>query len=287
MLIDCGERETVGRVVTYIDCLGYKTIDWLVVTHPHSDHMGGMSVVVESFGIGKIYMPDCAADTDGFLNFLDAVEAKGLKIDEAAAGVDIGLGEGCEAHFLGPVGTEGFDLNNCSAVMKFVCGEKSFLFTGDAERAEEESILKEYGEELECDVLKAGHHGSRTSSSASFLKKCKASVAVISCGADNSYGHPHEEALKRLENAGIKTVWRTDISGTVRIYTDGKELYTLLGTPGFDHNWVLNIAGKKIHAPGCSGAASMAERNRAYSVRTVAELTALGYETCGSCKPKD
>lgn len=286
LLIDCGEREFVGRVISLIDCLGYKKIDYLVVTHPHTDHMGGMSAVVDSFEIGDIYMPNCTANTDAFLKLLTSIENKGLKINEARDGVKIDLGNGARADFYGPI-TIDSNLNNCSAVIKLSYGSKSFLFTGDAESAEEASILAKYANELKSDVLKVGHHGSRTSSSAEFLKAVGAGMAVISCGNGNSYGHPHSEAMARLNKAGIGEILRTDLSGTITVSTDGNDIGVSTGTPDYSYKWVLNISGMKIHTPKCSSSSTMAERNKAYSARALKELEKQGYTRCKSCNPEE
>ena len=288
MLIDCGERNYVGRVITLIDLLGYKKIDHIVVTHPHTDHMGGMALLLGVFDVGEIYMPDVTANTDAFLDLLGAIESKGLSINVAAAGVALATDyNGLSAEFVGPVNIYPNDLNNCSAVLKTVFGETSFLFTGDAESKEEADILVRYGDSLKCSVLKAGHHGSSTSSSAPFLKSVGAETAVISCGKDNKYGHPHAEALERFAAAGIKNVFRTDLSGTVNVLSDGKTYSVSVGTPELDYKWVLNISGMKIHRPECGGAVSTAEKNRACSARSIAELESFGFTRCGTCKPEE
>ena len=137
MLIDCGERDYVGRVISLADCLGYRRIDYILVTHPHTDHMGGMSAVIGSFDIGRIFMPDCVATNSAFTALLDAVSAKGLKIEIARAGVCIFDKTNLRADLLGPVTLDSESFNNCSAVLKLRYGNTSFLFTGDAEFSEE------------------------------------------------------------------------------------------------------------------------------------------------------
>ncbi len=282
MLIDCSVYEYAGRIISFIDMLGYKKIDHLVATHPHADHIGGMEKVIEHFEIGEIYMPEAVSDTKTFLGLLEAIEERELSITVASAGVNIDFSSGAKGKFVAPVEIVD-DMNNCSAVLRLTFGERAFLFTGDAEIQEECTISAD----IKCDVLKVGHHGSSTSSGSDFLRKAGAEMAVISCGADNSYGHPHREALERLENAGIKQIYRTDISGNITVTTDGKTLEAKTGFAPIEYKWVLNISGKKVHKADCKSATSMAEKNRAYSTRTLKELQSLGYSLCGTCKPQE
>ncbi|MBR6563807.1 MAG: MBL fold metallo-hydrolase [Clostridia bacterium] len=281
MLIDAGERDYAGRVISFIDCLGYTKIDHVVATHPHSDHIGGMQRVIESFDIGTIYMPEAITDTSSFINLLEAIDAKGKTITPVDDTLVVNFG-GAKGRFVAPsVISE--NLNDCSAILHLSYGERAFLFTGDAEAIEESTVSAD----IEADVLKVGHHGSYTSSSDAFLSKVKAQIAVISCGKDNEYGHPHDVALKRLENSGVKRIYRTDISGTVTVITDGRTLGVSEGTQVTDYVWVLNIGSKKVHTASCDSAVEMNEYNKAYSIRDLDELLALGYKLCGSCKPNE
>lgn len=282
MLIDAGEREYAGRVISLIDCLGYTKIDYLIATHPHSDHIGGMQRVVENFEIGEIYMPEAISDTKTFISLLETIESKGLSINVAKSGVNIPLGNGAAAKFVAPVSIVD-DLNNCSAVLHLGFGNRSFLFMGDAEIPEEDTIT----DNIDCDVLKVGHHGSKTSSGEAFLKKATPEIAVISCGEGNEYGHPHDVALMRLKYAGIKEFYRTDLSGTVTVATDGEKLTVSEGLTPSGYKWVLNISTKKLHTATCKSAIDMKEENKAYSKRGLDELQALGYTLCGSCDPEE
>ena len=168
-------------------------------------------------------------------------------------------------------------------VMLLTFGERAFLFTGDAEIDEENTIT----DNIKCDVLKAGHHGSSTSSGKSLLEKADPSIVVISCGEGNSYGHPHDEALQRFEEAGIKNVYRTDLVGNVTITTNGKTLETETGFEPDEYRWVLNISGMKVHASDCKSVANTADKNKAYSIRSLETLKRLGYTLCGTCKPQE
>ena len=282
MLIDAGEREYAGRVISLIDCLGYTKIDYLIATHPHSDHIGGMQRVVENFDIGEIYMPEAISDTKTFISLLEAIDAKGLSVNVAKTGVVIPLANGAVAKFVAPSVIVD-DLNNCSAVLHLGFGSRSILFMGDAEINEEDTIT----DNIDCDVLKVGHHGSSTSSGENFLYMAKPEIAVISCGEGNEYGHPHDVALMRLKYAGVKEFYRTDLSGTVTVITDGEKLTVSEGLKPNGYKWVLNISTKKLHTATCKSAVDMKEENKAYSKRTLELLKAQGYELCGSCKPEE
>lgn len=223
MLIDAGENDKGELVAEYIKSQGIEKIDYLVGTHPHSDHIGGLDIVINEFDIGKIYMPKAEATTATFNDVLDAVENKGLRINTAKAGVSLVSGDDLTVEMLAPVKTNYASSNNYSAVIKIVYKNSSFLFTGDAERVSENDIKSD----VSADVLKVGHHGSDTSSSDAFLERVRPNIAVISCGVDNKYGHPHAETLQKLADVNAE-VHRTDTDGTVVIDTDGEqyEIYT-------------------------------------------------------------
>jgi len=228
MLIDAATSDYENTITEKIEQYGYSKIDYLVATHPHADHIGGMTQIVEHFDIGEIYMPKVSADTKTFESLLQAVSDKNMKINTACAGKVIFSDNSLEMKFLSPDADVSYDgLNNYSAVLKITYGENSFLFTGDAETDAEEIVLDTYYNELDCDVLKAGHHGSETSSSVEFLNAVTPDYAVISCGVNNSYGHPHKEALSRLEDVGAE-IYRTDTQGTITIACDGKNSFDVL-----------------------------------------------------------
>ncbi len=219
MLIDASTADCGENIVKYIKNKGYSKVDYLVATHPHADHIGGMTRVVNQLDIGEIYMPKASATTKTYKNLLTAIKDKGKKINTAKAGVEMFSYDGISANILAPNSDEYEETNNYSAVVKLVCGEKSFLFMGDAEKESEDEIRTD----VSADVLKVGHHGSSSSTSGKFLNKVSPQIAVISCGKDNSYGHPHKETLSALESAGVR-VYRTDEMGTITVTTDGKAL---------------------------------------------------------------
>ncbi|HEX3011396.1 MAG TPA: MBL fold metallo-hydrolase, partial [Syntrophomonadaceae bacterium] len=156
-----------------------------------------------------------------FDDLLTALENKNLKINTARAGITLPLAS-VNAYFLAPVKDYYEDLNNYSAVIKIVCGNKVFLFMGDAEKEAEDDMLAA-GTDLKADVLKVGHHGSDSGTSTAFLNLVQPQYAIISVGEDNPYGHPHQETLNRLQECGSQ-IMRTDLNGTIVIHTDGNKL---------------------------------------------------------------
>lgn len=226
ILIDAGTPETAQELADYLTDLGVSKIDCLIATHPHADHIGGMEQIVDRFSIGKVYMPripDSQIPTTAtYEKLLTAIDRKGLKITAAKAGTVIfDTGEE-KLEILAPNSEKYGGLNSYSVVTMLTSGEKRFLFTGDAESDSEKEMV-EKGYDLRCDVLKCGHHGSSTSTSAAFLKAAGPGAAVISCGLNNDYGHPHKEVVDRLKKAGV-TVYRTDRQKTVLAQCDGKTI---------------------------------------------------------------
>jgi len=295
MLIDAG-----GDVRSYLQTLGIQKIDYLVATHPHADHIAYMEEVITNFNIGAIYMPRVSHTSKTFENMLLAIQRKGLSIKTAKAGVTI-LNEGnLNINIVAPVKDTYDDLNNYSTVIKVVYGSTSMLFTGDAEALSEGQITAN----IDADVLKVGHHGSSTSSSNSFLNRVTPKIAVISCGAGNSYGHPHSETLQKLNSRNVE-IYRTDLNGTIVITSDGTNLNTTTvrttitpyssssatqnttvpeqeaDTSTADGNAVVYITrtGKRYHREGCSSL------SKSKIPSTVAEATAKGLTPCQNCNP--
>ena len=200
VLLDTGEYEYAEGLIQYLQELGIERIDLLIESHPHTDHMGCMARIVQRFEIGSIYMPllpeEQTPTTKAYEKLLDAVMEKNLIVNELYAGAFLEGPEDASFEVLAPRKDEVWeDVNNYSAVIRFTYGEDTFLFPGDAESPSEKEILNA-GYDVSADVLKCGHHGSRTSTSAKFLKAVNPSYAVISCGAENSYGHPHDGTLQ-------------------------------------------------------------------------------------------
>lgn len=222
MLIDAGIKSAGSTVVSYLQQQGVSNIDYLVATHPHEDHIGGMIAVVNEFDIDKVYMPKITHTSQTYENLLLAIQNKGLKITPAKAGTAVLEQGNLKVDFVAPVGTDYENMNNYSAVVKVQYGDTSFLLTGDAEELSEQEMISS-GANLKADVLKVGHHGSNTSTTPSFLKAVSPKYAAISCGESNQYGHPHQVTLDKLSNAGVQT-FRTDTQGTVVFTSDGKTL---------------------------------------------------------------
>ena len=299
LLIDAGTNESGDDVVEYIKSLGYTSIDYVVGTHPHEDHIGGLDDVINTFDIGDIYLPKASADTKTFEDVMDAITAKNYIVYTAHAGVTIDKDESknLSVYMVAPVSGEYDELNNFSAVIKIVYGDTSFLFTGDAEELAENEIT----DDVSADVLKVGHHGSTTSTSQAFLDKVNPSIAVISCGAGNKYGHPNQETLDKLNAKNIE-ILRTDELGTIVITSDGKTITKEVTTEGdsiapagntdnavsevpAEKTYVLNTNSKKIHYADCSSVAKMSESNKEYT-DDFQKAIDEGYEAAGDCNPQ-
>lgn len=225
LLIDAGENGHETEVINYLRSLGIEKLDYIIATHQHSDHIGGLPEVIEEFGMDNIIMPRLTQEqtptNSTYKAFLKAVQASGAKVIASKVGASYSLGS-ARFDILGPVTNDAEDINSMSVIAKVTYGENTFLFTGDAETEEEKEVL-ETGADLNCDVLNVGHHGSYTSSSKDFLDAVTPEICVISCGAGNDYGHPHDKALNRIKKH-TKEIYRTDICGSVVIDSNGKNL---------------------------------------------------------------
>lgn len=226
MLIDASLGGYGQEIADIIKSLGYSRVDYIVVTHPHADHIGGMAEVISEMDTGEIYMPYAVTSTQIYEDFIQMVSDMGLEINSASAGREIYSSSDLEIGFLAPSGDSYNELNNYSAVVKLTYGENSFLFTGDAEFESEQEMLADFSDELNADVLKVAHHGSSSSSGSDFLAAVSPKYAVISCGEGNSYGHPHSETLRALNDCGAD-VYRTDEMGTITVGCDGTDGYSI------------------------------------------------------------
>ncbi|WP_034327592.1 ComEC/Rec2 family competence protein [Alkaliphilus transvaalensis] len=226
ILIDAGEAEYGTKVVNYLKNNRIKKIDWLIATHPHSDHIGGLVEVINQFDIGEIYMPPVVHTSRTFENLIGAIDEKGMKITAGRDGKLLEIDEDLFFRFLGPLKDYGDHLNNWSIVNQLRYKEKTFIFMGDAELEVEKDLISTYSSgDLKSHFIKIGHHGSNSSSSKDFLESLRPDVAVISSGKNNSYGHPHKEVVDRINEGGIH-LYRTDLQGTIVFYSDGEKIWS-------------------------------------------------------------
>lgn len=300
MLIDAGRSG--GDVVDYIRDLQYDSIDFVVASHPHEDHIGGMATVLENFKIGKMYMPRQEHTINAFVNMLDVIEDKKIELYTAKAGVNITTSGIIKIDILAPFSDSNSNLNNASAVVRITYGDTVMLFTGDAEHVIENQLLDSG---IDADVLKVGHHGAGSSSSRSFIKAVSPEVAVISVGEGNSYGHPHSDTLAILNEVGAD-IYRTDEQGTVVVTADQNKKITVdkkastikenappvvvqtptekveENEPSVSNNQSQIVyrtrTGKKYHRSGCSYLKSKIET-------TVSEAQSMGLGPCSRCNP--
>lgn len=218
MLIDAGNNEDGEKLVSYFQTLGIESFQYVIATHAHEDHIGGMDDIIDSFDIDTFYMPDVITTTKTFESVLDSLEEKNIAFQTPVVDSTFELGNATIQVLY--IGTEENNLNNTSIVLKLTYGNNSVLFMGDAEKEVETTIENK---EINADVLKVGHHGSDTSSSKRFLEKVNPSYAIISVGTGNSYGHPNNSTIQALENLNTK-IYRTDENGTIIITTDGTNI---------------------------------------------------------------
>lgn len=320
MLIDGGNAEDSNLIYAYLKKLSLDHLQYIVCTHAHEDHVGGLAGALNYATVDVAFSPVTSYDSRAFGNFVTYLDKQGVSITIPKAGDSFSLGS-ATVSILGPINSSD-DPNNTSIVLRIVYGDTSFLFTGDAEREEEQDILNA-GYTLDSTVLKVGHHGSETSTSYVFLREIMPEYAVISVGTGNSYGHPTDAVLSRLRDADVK-VYRTDLQGDVICTSDGKTVSfsvarnadadTLASvgpnstqsggntgttqpeqtvTPSQEEptnapvgtDYILNTNTHKFHYPGCSSVKQMAEKNKQSFTGTRDEVIAMGYDPCGRCHP--
>lgn len=289
MLIDAGNNDDGDIIKSYLKEQNITRLDYVIGTHPHEDHIGGLDIVINNYDIGTIIMPRKTTTTKTFEDVVKAVKNKGLVITNPVVGTKYALG-GAEFTILAPNKDYGDELNNYSVGVRLVYRNNSFVFTGDAE-AEAEKDIMATGLELKADVLKLGHHGSSTSTSSQFLKTVSPKYAVITCGKDNDYGHPHKETMEKVKNIDV---YRTDEQGNIIAISDGNNITwntkkSVIKPVVKEENkavkYILNTNSKKIHYADCESVSKMSEKNKAESSENRSELIAKGYSPCGICEP--
>lgn len=226
-----GKENT--QLLTELQKLKIDHIDTLVMTHAHADHIGKADKVIAQYGVKELVYNGIPSTSKYFINALKAAKANGTQQVKVKAGDVLDFGNGVSFEIVSPSQSlidedtaaikakKKVDVNNESVVGRLTFGNFAMLFTGDAEGPVEKEMVASYGKKLKCQVLKAGHHGSKTSSTAEFLKLVQPESVVMSLGVNNQYGHPHEALLNRLQKQGIKNIYRTDANGTITIVSDG------------------------------------------------------------------
>ena len=291
MLYDGGNVDDGSLVVSYLQSQGVEQLEYVFCSHAHEDHVGGLAAALAYFPAYHVYSPVTEASTKCFKDFVKYTQQQGLQVEVPAVGTTWPLG-GATVTMVGPV-AQYSDTNDTSIVLRIEYGSTSFLLTGDMEKTAETDLVNS-GVNLRADVLQVGHHGSSTSTGYLFLNSVLPEMAVISCGVNNKYGHPHEETLSILRDAGVD-VYRTDLQGTITIGSDGQN-YTV-GTEHFAEDaqlnptdpaasstaqqaYIGNVNSKKFHLPSCSNLP--AEKNQIL-FSSYDEAVEAGYTPCSSC----
>lgn len=223
ILIDAGDEEAEHTVYSYLKRKGVKKIDILIATHPDTDHIGSMDYIIDKFKISHFYMPDAKTDSEAFYNLLDSCKEKNLKIEYLTKGDVLKIDSSTTMEILSPSTiTDKNNLNSIVSLLNYKGYE--FLFTGDAEKENESEILSSCNLP-DIEFLKAGHHGSSSSSTDEFIEKLKPEAVAISCGYNNDYGHPHRSVLDTFRENG-SVVYRTDKNGSLVFYCDENGIFT-------------------------------------------------------------
>ena len=223
ILIDAGENSAEDELKAYLDLQGVDVLYYAIFTHPDSDHIGGADMVLAEYEVLNVIKPELEKTTQVYKRMMEGIEAEGCKVYNAIPGETYSLGE-FDMFVFGPdPNNKELDSNNSSIVIKATWGNTTAMLTGDAEKPAEESILRTFSAaDLGSMLLKMGHHGSKTSSTDAWLAAVNPKIAIISCGLNNKYGHPHAEVLARIEPYVGDQIYRTDLLGSIVFITDGE-----------------------------------------------------------------
>lgn len=220
VLIDAGKNSSEEELDSYLKAQNVKTIEYAIFTHPHEDHIGGADMVIKNYEIKNVILPNCPSTTKTYTNMLTAISQKSMTAKEARSGDKYRVGD-LVLNILGPVRSNYKEVNDHSIVILAEWGSTRVMLAGDAELEAENDILEKFGNSnINCNILKLGHHGSSSSSGEEWLKAIKPAIGIICCGKDNEYGHPHSEIVERLSKHGI-TSYRTDELGSLMFVSDG------------------------------------------------------------------
>ena len=291
MLYDGGNVDDGSYVVSYLQNLGVEELQYVFCSHAHEDHVGGLAAALAYFPADHVYSPVTEASTKCFQDFVKYTQQQGLQVEVPAAGTVWPLGS-ATVTMLGPV-AQYDNTNDTSIVLRVDYGSTSFLLTGDMESDAERDLVNS-GANLKADVLQVGHHGSSTSTSYIFLNAVLPEMGIISCGVNNKYGHPHEETLSILRDAGVD-VYRTDLLGAIVIGSDGQN-YTIrtektatdaelnptdpAAASTAQQGYIGNVNSKKFHLPTCPNLP--AEKNQIL-FSSYDEAIEAGYTPCSTC----
>ncbi|MBR1757681.1 MAG: DUF1294 domain-containing protein [Lachnospiraceae bacterium] len=309
MLVDGGSSHSSDIIYATLKELGITKIDLMISTHPHDDHVGGLSGAFYVTDVKTVWSPVTEYEGYGFQNLLGNIDRFGAKLVVPAVGDTFVLGS-ATVEVLGPIAEEEEDLNDLSIVVRITHGANAFLLTGDATVNEEAQILA-LGVDVRANVLKAGHHGSEHSSSEAFLAAVQPEIVIASCGAYNDHGHPMDAFLNRIKAIGAR-LYRTDLQGRIMVISDGEtirceteknpdadtfqtyhELYAVRETGEDDEHpeenetrdYVLNTKSMKFHLPDCKYVGEIYEGHKQEFHGTREDLLSQGYTPCGNCKP--
>ncbi len=302
MLVDAGETDKGNKVVEYLKSQNVSKLSYAVITHPHSDHFGGMKKVLQSIPTDNIVMTEAYHTTRAWESLIDYIDKENFNVVFPKTNDVFNVGS-CQVNVYSP-DIDNDNKNNCSLVLRAVYDNMTVLLTGDAEESEENKIL-ENGFNVQADVLKLGHHGSSTSTSSKFLEKVNPSLALISCGKNNDYGHPHKETISKLKKYNIPAM-RTDLDKTVVVSLCNNKITTLANgkeqtisksggantslssetnsADSSQHRYIGNKNSRVFHLSNCKSINKMSDKNKVYFDNRE-QAAESGYSPCGDCKP--